>query len=162
MGIDRSVYLGPYLEYQVKVVKRRIDVCRDPEACPNVTEGYCPKCGVKAGGRFVDAEVEEPGFDIFELTEDALAVACSVSDDHVPEDVRVHQVVPNTSRNGRSCGRYFDARLEESATDLSDTDAQDEVDWFVEAFASEIKMIRERLPSPQKVKICWGVLIYFW
>lgn len=161
MGVDRSVYLGPYLEYQVKLVERRIDQCRDPEACPNPTEGYCPKCGVSVANRFIDAEVEDPGFDIFELTEDALAVACSISDDHVPEGVRVHQVVPNRKREGRSCGRYFDAQHEESAVDMSNQDPQDELDWFVRTFAPEIEKVRA-LVGRDNLKICWGVLIYFW
>jgi len=160
MGTDRSVYLGPYLEYRVKIARRRVDVCRDPETCPNVAEGYCPKCGVKAGQRLVDAEVEEPDFDPLDLTDDALAVACSVPDDDVPDGVRVHQIVPNRKREGRTCGRYFDARREESAVDMSNLDPQDELDWFVRAFAPEIEKVRA-LVGRDSLKICWGVLIYF-
>jgi hypothetical protein len=160
MGMEVTAFLGPYIEYTVRVTTKRVSRCPEPMSCPKPTEGFCQRCGKKATNLLETVEEEEPYVDVVGDYEEALGPINYFH--HSPVDGRrTHRCLMNELREGHYDRRaYWDAkRGEEAATNVDPEQIRAETEWFKKAFAPELADLQKRC-GPDNVHVRWGLLIY--
>jgi hypothetical protein len=162
VGVETNLYLGPYAEWLVPLARKREDLCRAPDRCPNPSSGYCPECGLAAPARFREhdapALVSVPEVDV--LTGEALLavgdMGCPWVDDG--EGRAAFRVVPNVRRPGApDRGGFFHGRWP-PAEPVTSGQIEHEVSWLVAAFAPELLALARAFRKPPALR--WGVLCW--
>ena len=155
MGVERTMYLGPYFEVRYPKVTRRQDICIRGSRCPDPqatnTNDFCSKCGIDLEKRVHHVLVRE---DFYELLEgETLRPG---SEDEGDDDTLVEYLFPNLS-----CITPFgrDIWLEESQ-DLTDVKTKGEIRWMVDRYTKELAILTEKF-GRENVLVKWGY-ITFW
>lgn len=152
MSVSKNIYLGPYIVCTVKVKEVKIDKCGHPN-----TGEFCSTCGIKQKDRYKTAEIEEPNLHKELEYEDSLSFTNNYGtyDEKQGEEIlRDYVLVPNGTKGlNRTC--RFDKV--EVYQDLINFDMNSEIEWFQNKFKKEL----DRLKEICKIKICWGIRIYY-
>jgi hypothetical protein len=161
MGVEVTAYLGPYVEYTVRVLPRTVSRCPEPAACPKPTENFCQRCGKRASDILVLTNYEEPKVDFTEDYDEAFYTTNFYSQPMIFEGRCSYRALPNQSRPGRPEreDRWDAKRGEETATNVAPEQIGVETAWFETAFAPELKKLRDQC-GHDNVRVLWGLIIY--
>jgi hypothetical protein len=157
MGWYPTTYIGPYVEVTVKRVWKVRSRCKDDATfCPSKSlevGAFCSKCGQQAP---IFDKVFRPKFgpwDVVEEINEALTHEAT-DDEGCDTDPEVKfRFVPNQYREGVNTIRRRGQECR--AYDLSETLRGAEIGIFAEAFAEEIKAVREYYGN---ATVKWGVI----
>lgn len=167
MGLDYSVYLGPYLEATLveKTVTRHKRHCTNKECLryeKTIYEAFCPKCGTK---------IEDIPF---ETTDWCAANEDDYDDDFfhyeiidylsgVPlEDEPFNVLVANQKIDGIDRDLSFDPRSESpDFEDFNGEIIEAEKSAFTKTFAPQIKKL-EGFFGKENLQLKWGQLSWIW
>lgn len=118
MSIDTKVYVGPYAEVKVRLVKE---------------------------GKMVR---EEPSVDWYDMTDGAIAPAHQSQKPPEEDGFRCYRFFPNVSRSGEPEREMHLAEpWVEMWEDWTHLDIQLEIAWFTKAFTVEVDLLRDTYGS---------------
>jgi hypothetical protein len=161
MGIDRSCYLGPYVECITKVVDITEDRCKVPQSCPNPISGFCSECGIKATERYSITDKEDPKVHYFDLFEDDMASTATRTPPKIEytdeERIRRYRYIPNI-RKPDAPNRKMYLSDAEIVQDLRNVDMQAEITWFRLQFTDQIEKLHQAYGN---VDVCWGLIVWY-
>jgi hypothetical protein len=167
MGVERTIYLGPYIEVRSPKHVERIDRCRNPDECPNpesshqTDKGFCKTCGIELKGRIYTTSRRPDFVGMF----DEALIQCVDNLGKSPleheygngeEDFFRDCLVPNLANNIFERGSQW---LESSAQDMTRFAHGNECQWMRKNFKKEIMTLIE-LFGEDNVRTRWGFLSY--
>jgi hypothetical protein len=147
-----SIYLGPFAEWQVKIVDVQIDRCRQPSNCPDQKSGYCQICGLNTNDRFGTSSRNDPLVFSYKLIKDNLSIVRDY-------ECRLEIYLPNLTN--RRCPTQRETNPEEILATTQDVipnliDA--ELAWFQQAYKDELDKLTIAYGYPPVIR--WGVVRY--
>lgn len=154
MTTDRNIYLGPYLEYRVRLAVTEVSACKFPDRCPRpVLQPFCSECGLKTPIETTHKEREEPAIELDTLLgEEMTEGLCVGMANHV-----IYRLIPNGLRPGaRSCETHFDYSFSEHEDVDPENIAADKA-WMLDAYAPEIEKLRKAGVDPV---VKWGIMVW--
>ncbi len=155
MGVHQQIYLGPYIEFSVKLEEQKISYCPQPKVCPQPTEGYCPKCGKAASQIFVIRQKPSPQVDFYEDYKEALTPVLSKT----VGSREVSWAIPNNHRPGEPArGSRFEDR--DISVAVVPEMIERETEWFETAFGPELEKLRNQVGHADVV-VRWGLVTWY-
>ena len=167
MGVNDSIYLGPHVECKSHYKKLNIyPNCKlnpQPDDCPlslgQENKGYCQICGKNLSPQI--RLQKDPTITLEEL--DAVGLTTGSSDDLYDclEDALKKEIITNYIPNKKYEGNcWYNHELETASIDLTNINAQEEINKFKSAFEDGINLIIERF-GENNIKFKFGQLIWF-
>jgi len=165
MGIDRSTYIGPYIEVITDPKIYEVNRCRFLESCPRTISDFCPKCGISKKDQFTK-RVSRPdfhnilGYDEPSSKGEGLYAAVDMSNKGPFPDFEAdgkklsNCLVPNVDVPGIE--RHTDGEM---SLEFTEEDIENEVGIFAEFYSEEINIL-QKIPGAE-VFIRWGYLIWY-
>lgn len=157
MGMNKSIYVGPYLKAKNNLVKapKSLHTCDTPKCKRHMTEistqeEHCWACGQKLVTKQVDNTKERiSDWDVSEKIQEKLS---SFMRESSPDRLS-HYWVPNIVKTApRKMNIYFDDAIEQS-----NIDSDKEKEWFKQNFKQEIETL-ESIYGKENLTLHWGVL----
>lgn len=161
MGMNVSLYMGPYLKVRNEKIEELVSVraCLNDECGKKLTESkekFCSRCGTQ----IIEAKVPQKRdkVDIWELTEKWNEQLYQAGELHLKGDISV--LLPNIS--APKTMRKFHMDIESGPSFVENYDSkinpQEELAWFKKQFANEISDLKEQL---KEVEVGWGLVRYW-
>jgi hypothetical protein len=161
MGIDRGIYVGPYVECKVETVQ----VTKVRKACSNAKcdnharimhAAFCNVCGCPV--KPVEYTATEHSVDQYAMVEAIDEELYSVSGDAYSlwsEENNIHLWKPNTATGGRE--KHLESREDFAYQDITPELIALEIASFLAQFTSELDRFRQAY-GDDAVQVKWGVI----
>ena len=134
MGLSRATYLGPFVEYRVRLERRVVSTRSRPL-------------------RLRETVVEEPAGDVRELFDNVDALADGTTTEAT--DHRMRRLIPNDRRSEHIGGIYLSEG--DHAAEVDPTKIAAGLAAFTAAYAPELKIVRAKY-GPSNVAVRCGLL----
>jgi hypothetical protein len=168
MGIDYSVYVGPYVKCTNPLVEveSSIRTCTNP-VCKtyknqiwDLTAKYCRECGSPIGETAIKkSNTKVNASELYEHgVKEQLHMAGRESgwEELKRKDAEIDIWIANVKRPEADCGINFDPKSDRKYIDLTHHSKIDSIEQFTDAFYKEITQLREAYGS-DNVEVKWGI-----
>lgn len=165
MGLDYTVYVGPYVECQT----HEIDATEQIWACSHTTCSkygkrreqdikFCPECGYECVSLTIKTKTKAiSSWKVSEDIDEALYCANHVGlDEEKIGETIIHTWAPNVSRE-RPREFSIDPHQSSSVKMSLQNAAESEMMWFKRKFAKEIEHLNNTY-GPKNVSLQWGLI----
>jgi len=162
VGVEKSVYVGPYFEVSYPKKSNEADQCKNKDECPDksgeesrrsIPNSWCSKCGIKLCERFRTWSYRADFLEIFDNKERLHAI--KDDDDEDEGDMYTDFLVPNIRPS--STPREFEADISQ---EIAQEDRGTELLWLRRCFKDEHVILKEKF-GDANVHVCWGVLVWW-
>jgi len=171
MGVERTIYLGPYFEVRSPKEIEKIDRCENPEKCPSPgsenrcgEDAFCSVCGVELKSR-ISEHRKRPDF--IELLGNQGLMQClsntgssPLEEEYEPSDSEffVDCLVPNIANDVFKRGSFW---LRDDAQDMTEVMHGNETQWMRKEYKKELETLIDAFGA-ESVRTRWGFISYWY
>lgn len=173
MGVERTIYLGPYIEVRSPKKAETINLCKSPDECPQQLSGegwkkgaeFCHKCGIPLDDIGSMRNVNRRP-DFIEMFKGQGLMRClsntgvsPLEEEYEPSDSEffLDCLVPNLANDVFDRGSFW---LRDDAQDMTEISHGNETQWMRKAYKKELKILIETFGA-ENIRTRWGFLSYW-
>jgi len=170
MGVERTLYLGPYIEVRSPKKIEKIDRCKNPEKCPSPgsetrcdQDTFCSLCGIELKGRISEHRARP---DFIEALDSQALVQClnylgnsPLEEEYEPSDGEsfLDCLTPNIANEVFERGTFW---LDNTAQDMTEVMHGNETQWMRKEYKKELEALIDAFGS-ENVRTRWGFISYW-